>query len=131
MERDLRAGLDLRPASTGRQLFGQPAGLATLFLTEMWERFSYYGMRSILILYVVAGVSSGGFALDDRPASAIYGLYIAATYVFALIGGWIGDRLLGAQGAIIAGGSFIAVGNALLVVAGTQFFFLGLAVIVL
>jgi proton-dependent oligopeptide transporter, POT family len=137
MERDVRAGLDLRAASTGPQsstgpqLFGQPPGLATLFLTEMWERFSYYGMRSILILYVVAGVSGGGFGLDDRTASAIYGLYIAATYVFALIGGWIGDRLLGAQRAIIAGGCLIALGNALLVMAGTRFFFLGLAVIVL
>jgi proton-dependent oligopeptide transporter, POT family len=97
----------------------------------MWERFSYYGMRAILILYVVAAVSGGGFGLDDRTASAIYGLYIAATYVFALFGGWIGDRLLGAQRAIIVGGSFIAVGNALLVMAGTRFFFLGLAVIVL
>jgi POT family proton-dependent oligopeptide transporter len=131
MERDVRAGLDLRPAATAPHLFGQPRGLATLFLTEMWERFSYYGMRSILILYVVAAVSGGGFGLDDRTASAIYGLYIAATYVFALFGGWIGDRLLGAQRAIIAGGSLIAVGNALLVVAGTRFFFLGLAVIVL
>ena len=131
MERDFRAGLDLRPASTARNLFGQPRGLATLFLTEMWERFSYYGMRSILILYVVAAASGGGFGLDDRTASAIYGLYIAATYVFALFGGWIGDRLLGAQRAIIAGGSFIAVGNALLIMPGTRFFFLGLAVIVL
>jgi proton-dependent oligopeptide transporter, POT family len=130
MERNVCAGLDLRQA-TAPHLFGQPRGLATLFLTEMWERFSYYGMRSILILYVVAAASGGGFGLDDRTASAIYGLYIAATYVFALFGGWIGDRLLGAQRAIITGGSLIAVGNALLVVAGTRFFFLGLAVIVL
>lgn len=131
MERNVRAGLGLRPAATAQHLFGQPPGLATLFLTEMWERFSYYGMRSILILYVVAAASGGGFGLDDRTASAIYGLYIAATYVFALFGGWIGDRLLGAQRAIITGGSFIAVGNALLVMAGTRFFYLGLAVIVL
>jgi proton-dependent oligopeptide transporter, POT family len=131
MERDIRTGPNLRPVSTPRAIFGQPPGLATLFLTEMWERFSYYGMRSILILYVVAAASGGGFGLDDRTASSIYGLYIAATYVFALFGGWIGDRLLGAQRAIITGGAFIAVGNAMLVMAGTRFFFLGLAVIVL
>jgi POT family proton-dependent oligopeptide transporter len=68
-----------------QKILGQPRGLKTLFLKEMWERFSYYGMRSILILYAVAAVSDGGF-----------GLYIAATYVFALFGGWMADRLLGA-----------------------------------
>ena len=110
---------------------GQPRGLATLFLTEIWERFSYYGMRAILILYLVATVRDGGFGLDDRTASAIYGLYIAATYVFALLGGWIADRLLGAQRAIVAGAVLITVGNALLVVGEGPYFFLGLLVIVL
>jgi proton-dependent oligopeptide transporter, POT family len=113
------------------QLFGQPRGLATLFLTEMWERFSYYGMRAILILSVVAAVGDGGFGLDDRVASAIYGLYIAATYVFALFGGWMADRLLGAQRAVIGGGILIMIGNALLAVGQAQTFFLGLLVIVL
>lgn len=113
------------------QVFGQPRGLATLFLTEMWERFSYYGMRAILILYVVAAVGDGGFGLDDRTASAIYGLYIAATYVFALFGGWMADRLLGAQRAVIGGGILIMIGNALLAVGHAQTFFLGLLVIVL
>ena len=112
-------------------VFGQPRGLATLFLTEMWERFSYYGMRAILILYAVAPVSAGGFGLDDHNASAIYGLYIAATYVFALFGGWMADRLLGAQRAVIAGGILIMCGNALLVLGHMQSFFLGLLVIVL
>jgi proton-dependent oligopeptide transporter, POT family len=114
-----------------KQLFGQPRGLATLFLTEMWERFSYYGMRAILILYAVAAAHDGGLGLDDHVASAVYGLYIAATYVFALFGGWIADRLLGAQRAVIAGGILIMLGNALLVVGQAQTFFLGLAVIVL
>ena len=114
-----------------RQIFGQPVGLATLFLTEMWERFSYYGMRSILILYAVAAVSTGGFGMDDHVASAVYGLYIAATYVFALGGGWMADRLLGAQRAVIIGGILIMCGNALLVIGRMPMFFLGLAVIVL
>src|SRR5579863_5200859 len=114
-----------------KQLFGQPRGLATLFLTEMWERFAYYGMRAILILYAVAAVNDGGLGLGDHVASSIYGLYIAATYVFALFGGWMADRLLGAQRAVIVGGILIACGNALLVLGRVQSFFLGLAVIVL
>jgi len=113
------------------EVFGQPRGLATLFLTEMWERFAYYGMRAILILYAVAAVSDGGLGLGDHVASSIYGLYIAATYVFALFGGWMADRLLGAQRAVIVGGILIACGNALLVLGRVQSFFLGLAVIVL
>jgi POT family proton-dependent oligopeptide transporter len=110
---------------------GQPRGLATLFLTEMWERFSYYGMRAILVLYLVTAVRQGGFGFDDRTASAVYGLYIAATYVFALLGGWIADRLLGAQRAILLGGALITAGNALLLAGPGDIFFLGLLVIVL
>jgi POT family proton-dependent oligopeptide transporter len=113
------------------QLFGQPRGLATLFLTEMCERFAYYGMRAILILYAVAAVRDGGLGLDDHIASAVYGLYIAATYVFALLGGWIADRLLGAQRAVITGGIVILCGNCLLVIGHTDAFFLGLVIIVL
>jgi POT family proton-dependent oligopeptide transporter len=110
---------------------GQPRGLVTLFLTEMWERLSYYGMRSILILYLVSAVRDGGFGFDDRTASAVYGLYIAATYVFALFGGWIADRLLGAQRAILLGGVLIAAGNAVLLLGAGDTFFVGLVVIVL
>ena len=117
--------------AAGALIFGQPRGLATLFLTEMWERFSYYGMRSVLILYAVGAVSRGGFGMDDRVASAVYGLYIAGTYVFAPIGGWIADRLLGAQRAVLAGGILILCGNAALVFGRMHPFFVGLAVIVL
>jgi POT family proton-dependent oligopeptide transporter len=114
-----------------RQFLGQPRGLATLFLTEMWERFTYYGMRSVLILYAVAAVGEGGLGLDDRDATAVYGLYIAATYVFALFGGWLADRFLGAQRAVIIGGVGILCGNALLVVGRPHTFYAGLVVIVL
>src|ERR1700728_386481 len=94
----------LEAASSDTSFFGHPPGLATLFFTEMWERFTYYGMRAILILFLVGSVSSGGLGIDDRTASCIYGLYIAATYVFSLFGGWIADRLVGAQRAVIGGG---------------------------
>jgi len=113
------------------QLLGHPRGLATLFFTEMWERFTYYGMRAILILFLVAAVGDGGLGLDDRTANAIYGLWLAATFLFSLFGGWIADRLIGQQRAVFAGGVLIVLGNAMLAVGRPTVFFLGLAVIVL
>ena len=109
----------------------QPRGLATLFFTEMWERFTYYGMRSVLILFLVGAISTGGLGYDDQTASSIYGLYISATYVFSLLGGWIADRLIGPQRAVIAGSVIIFAGNALLTVGQREVFFVGLLVIVL
>src|SRR5450631_3655804 len=112
--------------------FGHPRGLATLFLTEMWERFTYYGMRALLVLFLVTEVSSGGFGLDDKTAAAIYGLYTAAAYLAGLPGGWIADRLIGAQRAVLAGGVAISLGNGLLALSTTpRGFYLGLVVIVL
>jgi POT family proton-dependent oligopeptide transporter len=112
--------------------FGHPRGLATLFFTEMWERFTYYGMRAILVLFLVAAVSSGGFGIDDKSATAIYGLYTAGAYLAALPGGWIADRLIGAQRAVLAGGLAITLGNAMLAMStGPRGFYFGLVVIVL
>ena len=113
------------------QLFGHPRGLATLFLTEFGERFTYYGMRAILILFMVGAIAKGGLGLDDRTANAIYGLYQASTYLLSLFGGWIADRLIGQQRAVFSGGLFIVLGNALLALAQPTVFFLGLTVIVL
>ena len=121
----------LAETTEGGTFVGQPRGLATLFFTEMWERFTYYGMRSVLILFLVGAVSTGGLGFDDQTASSIYGLYICATYVFSLLGGWIADRLIGPQRAVIAGSVLIFAGNALLVVAQRETFFVGLLVIVL
>ncbi len=112
--------------------FGHPRGLATLFLTEMWERFTFYGMRAVLLLFLVAEVSSGGFGLSDKSAAAIYGLYNAGIYLAALPGGWIADRLIGAQRAVISGGLAITLGNTLLATSTTpKGFYFGLLVIVL
>jgi POT family proton-dependent oligopeptide transporter len=119
------------PAVDQPQLFGHPRGLATLFLTEVGERFTYYGMRAILILFMVETLAKGGLGLDDRTASAIYGLYGAGTYLLSLFGGWIADRLIGQQRAVVAGGVLIVVGNTLLTVGRPTVFFLGLSVIVL
>jgi proton-dependent oligopeptide transporter, POT family len=112
--------------------FGHPRGLATLFFTEMWERFTYYGIRAVLVLFLVSAVSSGGFGIDDKTAAAIYGLYTAGTYLTALPGGWIADRLIGPRHAVMAGGVLITAGNLLLgITGGPSGFYIGLLVIVL
>src|SRR2546430_1196705 len=75
--------------------FGHPRGMATLFFTEMWERFSFYGMRALLFLFMVAPVAKGGLGFDVAKSGAIYGLYTAMVYLVSLPGGWIADRMLG------------------------------------
>ena len=111
---------------------GHPRGLATLFFTEMWERFTYYGMRAVLVLFLVAAVGQGGFGINDKTAVAIYGLYTAGVYLAALPGGWIADRLIGARQAVFIGGIGIALGNAILATSlSLRAFYLGLFVIVL
>jgi len=114
-----------------RELFGHPTGLYTLFFTEMFERFTYYGMRALLILFMTAAAVEGGLGFDAATAGAIYGLYTAGVYLFSLPGGWIADRLLGQQQAIWYGGILIALGNFMLSVPSLLFFYSGLLVIVL
>ena len=112
--------------------FGHPRGLATLFFTEMWERFTYYGMRALLVLFLVDAIANGGFGLTDKSATAIYGLFTAAVYLVALPGGWIADQLIGAQRAIIFGGIFIAIGNGVLWISRTPSeFYFGLILIII
>lgn len=118
------------PFGTGPEIRGHPRGLYTLFFTEMWERFSYYGMRALLVLFMVDSVR-GGMGLSDADATAIYGLYTAGAYLAALPGGWIADRLWGARRSVWIGGIIIATGHFLLAVPATKTFFLGLILIVL
>ena len=118
-------------SAAGKQWFGHPRGLATLFFTEMWERMSYYGMRAILILFMVDQIQSGGLQIDDVTATAIYGIYTAGVYLVALPGGWIADRLLGAQRAVLAGGIIIMSGHFVLAIPGYNAFFLGLLLVIL
>ena len=111
---------------------GHPRGLATLFFTEMWERFSYYGMRALLLLYITAAAGAGGLGLSDQQGGAIYGLYTAAAYLSCLPGGWIADRLLGQRKSVFWGGVLISLGNFVLAVpAGMTVFYLGLLLICL
>ncbi|HSY19077.1 MAG TPA: peptide MFS transporter [Candidatus Acidoferrales bacterium] len=108
-----------------------PRGIYTLYFTEMWERMSYYGMRAILILYMVAGAANGGLGLDEATAGAIYGLYTCAVYLVALPGGWIADRLIGPQRAVLIGGIIIALGHFTLAIPNQHTFFVGLLIVVL
>jgi len=94
-----------------RGFFGHPRGLSTLFFTEMWERFSYYGIRALLILYMTAAVDRHGMGMSVALAGVIYGLYTSCAYVFALPAGWMADRFLGHQRAVMLGGLLIAAGN--------------------
>ncbi len=116
---------------TDTRWFGHPRGLSTLFFTEMWERFSYYGMRAILVLFMTNAVTTGGMGLDDVTATAIYGLYTAAVYVVALPGGWIADRILGLRRSVFWGGTVIAAGHFTLAIPHIIAFYIGLTLIVI
>src|SRR5216110_3622373 len=131
--------LDEPPPAIGRgvserRFFGHPVGLSTLFFTEMWERFSYYGIRPLLVLFMTAALASGGFGMDRATASSIVGIYAASVYLASLPGGWIADRWLGLRRAIWTGGVFIALGHlsiALSAFFALPTFFLGLILIVI
>src|SRR5918999_6562470 len=87
-----------------RAFFGHPRGLSTLFFTEMWERFSYYGMRALLILFMTAAVTDGGLGFDVAKAGSIYALYTSLVYFVNLPGGWFADRVLGQRKSVLYGG---------------------------
>jgi POT family proton-dependent oligopeptide transporter len=133
------ANLSTAPTDTIPQLadardtafFGHPRGLSTLFFTEMWERFSYYGMRALLILFMTAAPAAGGLGFDTATAGAIYGLYTSMVYMTTLPGGWIADRLIGPQRAVLYGGILIASGHFSMAVPSLTTFYLGLLLIVI
>jgi POT family proton-dependent oligopeptide transporter len=113
-----------------RSFFGHPLGLSTLFFTEMWERFSYYGMRALLILFMVATVEHGGLGFPTSRAGAVYGMYTALAYLATLPGGWIADRISGQRRAVLWGGILISVGEYCLAYPSLTTFYLGLAIII-
>lgn len=127
---DLHSGSDHLTTPREAVAAKHPRGLATLFFTEMWERFSYYGMRALLVLFLVDSVR-GGMGMDDKTATAIYGIYTAAVYLMSLPGGWFADRLVGAQRAVWYGGLVIALGHFTLALPWVQTFYLGLIFVVI
>ena len=124
-------------AAGQHQWFGQPRGLSTLFFTEMWERFSYYGMRALLILFMTAPLvgANPGLGFDVGTSGAVYGLYTSLVYLLALPGGWVADKLWGQRRAVFVGGCVIAAGHfsmaaPLVGLPHLPSFFLGLGLIV-
>jgi len=123
------------PTALDTRFFGHPRGLSTLFFTEMWERFSFYGLRPLLILFMTAAVFDGGFGFERGQASAIVGIYAGSVYLSSLPGGWVADRLLGLRRAIFWGAVLISLGHLSIGLASFALskvpFFVGLVLIVL
>ncbi|MGW4034099.1 peptide MFS transporter [Streptomyces sp. NPDC004838] len=117
------------PTAAGKTFLGHPRGLANLFMTEMWERYSFYGMRALLVLYLATNVADGGLGIKDATAVAIYSVYNAMVYLLALPGGWLGDRVWGARKATAVAGVVIMAGHFMLAVPAEISFFVGLAFI--
>lgn len=112
----------LVPKNQDTAFFGHPAGLSTLFFTEMWERFSFYGLRAILVLFMTASVASGGLGFDVERTGAIYGTYAASAYLMSMPGGWIADRVLGLRRTVFWGGVLIMLGQAALAMPNSSVF---------
>lgn len=123
---------DSHPASMAKDasFFGHPRGLATLFFTEFWERFSYYGMRALLVLFMT-DTARHGMGMGTQQASAIYGLYTFGVYVLALPGGWMADSIFGQRRAVLYGGIIIALGHYTMAIPMDLTFYLGMVFIVI
>jgi proton-dependent oligopeptide transporter, POT family len=119
------------PPASDTRFFGHPRGLATLFFTEMWERFSYYGMRAILILFMTTPATRGGLGFTVATAGVIYGLYTSMVYLLSVPGGWVADRIFGQRRAVLYGGILIVLGQFSLCVPSLPLFYTGLTLLVL
>lgn len=112
-----------------RRFFGHPLGLMTLFTTELWERFSYYGMRAILLLFLTAELAEGGLAIDTTTGQAVVAIYGTAVYLLTIVGGWLADRMIGARRSVLYGGIIIAAGHVSLAIPGGGWSFLGIVLV--
>ncbi|MES2694209.1 MAG: peptide MFS transporter [Verrucomicrobiota bacterium] len=116
------------PLDTGG-LGGHPRGLTTLFFTEMWERFSYYGMRALLVLFMTTEVAKGGLGFTDKTSAAVYGTYTMSVYLLSILGGYIADNFIGSRRAVLVGGIIIALGHYSMAIPANATFFLGLGLV--
>ena len=117
--------------SADKAFLGHPVGLAVLFFTEMWERFSYYGMRAILVLFIIAPVEKGGLGWSNVDALALYGWYTMMVYVMGIPGGILADRWLGQKKMVMVGGLILCAGHGVLAIQDINAFYAGLVLIVL
>ncbi len=113
------------------QLMGHPAGLFILFFTEMWERFSYYGMRALLVLFLVSGISEGGWAWEREDALKLYGIYTGLVYLTPILGGLLADKLIGHRWAVLLGAFLMTLGHASMAFETEFFFYAGLGLLIL
>src|SRR4051812_26288774 len=120
-----------RAVPRDRAFFGHPLGLSTLFGTELWERFSYYGMRAILLYYLTDTVANGGLGMEQTSGEALVAAYGASVYLVSVLGGWLADRVIGARRSVLYGGIVIAAGHVALAVPQPGFSFLGIVLVAL
>ena len=115
-----------------KELFGHPVGLYVLFFTEMWERFSYYGMRAILVLYLVTKTTeqNAGLGWSNAEALALYGWYTMLVYVASIPGGWIADNILGQKKSVVVGAILLVIGHSILAIEEMWAFYTGLGFII-
>jgi POT family proton-dependent oligopeptide transporter len=113
------------------EIFGHPRGLAVLFFTEMWERFSYYGMRGLFVLYLVSSVADGGFGWTQVEALSLYGTYTMMVYLMSIPGGILADRFIGQKKAVMIGGGLLVVGHGIMALPGEAMFYTAITLIVL
>lgn len=114
-----------------RAFFGHPRGLMTLFTTELWERFSYYGMRAILLYYLTDAVADGGLGIDDRTGLALVSIYGTSVYLLSVVGGWLADRVIGSRRSTLYGGVIIAAGHVALALPAATMSYVGIALVAL
>lgn len=112
-------------------ILGHPAGLFTLFFTEMWERFSYYGMRALLVLFLVSDAASGGWAWSNEEAGKLYAFYTGLVYLTPILGGLLADKLLGYRKAVVLGALLMTAGHAAMALETPFFFYTGLVLLIL
>ena len=117
--------------SNDKSFFGHPRGLATLFFTEMWERWSFYGMRTLLVPFLAAAAATGGLGFSEGNATSVYHIYLSLIYLMSLPGGWIADRFIGQRRAVLWGGVLIMCGHVVLAIHNVFAFFMGLFLVVL
>jgi len=113
------------------EIFGHPKGLFILFFTEMWERFSYYGMRALLVLFLVSDIAKGGWEWSNAEAAQLYALYTMLVYITPIFGGLLADKFLGYRKAVVLGAILMTAGHASIAMETPTFFYIGLPLLIL
>ena len=128
---DKTSGANEKCVASDKELFGHPVGLFILFFTEMWERFSYYGMRALLVLYMASTIEDGGLGWTNASAIQLYGWYTMLVYVMSIPGGIIADKLIGQKKSVLYGGIILVAGHSILAIEQMWAFYSGLGLIIL